>query len=134
MSCFLLVTATIKACNLAFLQQRAREVVEWRRQQEEQQKLLQEQSAIELKQQLHLEEYQRERAGLTHLSWRQRKAALYRANKTRYALRPSERTRDQQLSLPLIIKGTYTGPAHWWLRPRLPRLHVGPPPVTTPPW
>ncbi|KAM4750692.1 translation initiation factor IF-2, mitochondrial isoform 1-T2 [Anableps anableps] len=90
-------------------EQRAREVVEWRSHQEEQQKLLEEQSAIELKQQLHLEEYRREREGLSHLSWRQRKAALYRANKTRFSMRPSERTESQELSLPLIIKGDVDG-------------------------
>ncbi|XP_015226907.1 PREDICTED: translation initiation factor IF-2, mitochondrial [Cyprinodon variegatus] len=90
-------------------EQRAREVVEWRSHEEEQQKLLEEQSAIELKQKLHLEEYRREREGLAHLSWRQRKAALYRANKTRFSMRPSERTESDELSLPLIIKGDVDG-------------------------
>lgn len=87
------------------LQQRAREVVEWRSQEEEQQKLQEEQSAIQLKQKLHQEEYRLEREGLTHLSWRQRRVALYRANKDKFFSRPSERTQSEQLSLPLIIKG-----------------------------
>ncbi len=87
-------------------QQRAREVVEWRIYEEEQQKLQEEQSVIELKQKLHLEEYKKERAGLTHLSWKQRKSALYRANKSKFAVRASERTQRDELSLPLIIKGT----------------------------
>lgn len=90
-------------------EQRAREVVEWRSYEEEQQKLQEEQSVIELKQKVHLEEYRKERAGLTHLSWRQRKSALYRANKTKYAVRPSERTQRDELSLPLIIKGDVDG-------------------------
>ncbi|XP_041839931.1 translation initiation factor IF-2, mitochondrial isoform X2 [Melanotaenia boesemani] len=90
-------------------EQRAREVVEWRSQEEEQQKLLEDQSAIELKQQQHLEEYRQERAGLSHLTWRQRKVVLYRANKTRFATRPSERVDSKQLSLPLIIKGDVDG-------------------------
>lgn len=90
-------------------EQRAREVVEWRTYEEEQQKLQEEQSAIEVKQKLHLEEYQKERAGLEHLSWRQRKAALYRANKTKFALRPSERTQSGELRLPLIVKGDVDG-------------------------
>uniref|UniRef100_A0A1A7XQG1 Translation initiation factor IF-2, mitochondrial n=2 Tax=Iconisemion striatum TaxID=60296 RepID=A0A1A7XQG1_9TELE len=90
-------------------EQRAREVVEWRTHEEEQQKLLEDQSAIDLKQKRHLEEYQQERSGLTHLSWRQRKVALYQANKTRFAMRPSERTQSEQLSLPLIIKGDVDG-------------------------
>lgn len=66
-----------------------------------------EQSAIQLKQQLHLEQYRKERAGLDHLSWRQRKSALYRANRSTFS-RPSERTQSQQLRLPLVIKGTCT--------------------------
>ncbi|XP_070770985.1 translation initiation factor IF-2, mitochondrial [Enoplosus armatus] len=90
-------------------EQRAREVVEWRSYEEEQQKLQEEQSVIELKQKLHLEEYRKERAGLTHLSWRQRKSALYRANKTKFAVRSSERTQRDELSLPLIIKGDVDG-------------------------
>ncbi|XP_030590069.1 translation initiation factor IF-2, mitochondrial [Archocentrus centrarchus] len=90
-------------------EQRAREVVEWRVYEEEQRKLQEEQSLIEEKQKLHLEEYRREREGLSHLSWRQRKVALYRTNKTRFAMRPSERTQNDQLSLPLIIKGDVDG-------------------------
>ncbi|CAI5678765.1 unnamed protein product [Oreochromis niloticus] len=89
--------------------ERAREVVEWRSHDEEQQKLQEEMIAIEQKQKLHLEEYRREREGLSHLSWRQRKVALYRANKTRFATRPSERMQSDQLSLPVIIKGDVDG-------------------------
>lgn len=87
-------------------QQRAREVVDWRNYEEEQQKLQEEQSAIELKQKQHQEEYRKGRAGLTHLSWRQRKSVLYRANKSKFAVRPSERTQSDELRLPLIVKGT----------------------------
>ncbi|KAK9541000.1 hypothetical protein VZT92_003414 [Zoarces viviparus] len=90
-------------------EQRAREAVEWRSHAEEQEKLQEEQSVIELKQKLHLEEYRKERAGLSHLSWRQRKSALYRANKNKFAVRPSERTQRDELSLPLIIKGDVDG-------------------------
>ncbi|KAF3688212.1 Translation initiation factor IF-2, mitochondrial [Channa argus] len=90
-------------------EQRAREVVEWRTYEEEQQKLQEEQSLIELKQKLHLEEYKRERAELAHLSWRQRKSALYQANKTKFSVRPSERTEREGPSLPLIIKGDVDG-------------------------
>lgn len=79
---------------------------EWRSYEEEQLKLQEEQSAIELKQKLHLEEYRKERAGLTHLSWKQRKWALYRANKSKFAMRPSERVASKEHRLPLIIKGT----------------------------
>ncbi|KAM4604086.1 translation initiation factor IF-2, mitochondrial [Polymixia lowei] len=90
-------------------EQRAREVVDWRSYKEEQDKLKEEQQAIEAKQRQHQETYQREREGLAHLSWRQRKSALYRANKQRAAMRPSEKTDTQDLSLPLIIKGDVDG-------------------------
>ncbi|CAB1412807.1 unnamed protein product [Pleuronectes platessa] len=90
-------------------EQRAREVVEWRSSEAEELKLQEEQSAIELKQEVHLQEYRRERAELSHLSWRKRKVALYRANKTKFSVRPSERSQDEQLRLPLIIKGDVDG-------------------------
>ncbi|XP_070683855.1 translation initiation factor IF-2, mitochondrial isoform X2 [Pempheris klunzingeri] len=90
-------------------EQRAKEVVEWRSYEEEQQRLQEEQSAIELKQRAHLEEYRKERVGLDHLSWRKRKAALYRANKDKFTTRPRERTETDKLSLPLIVKGDVDG-------------------------
>uniref|UniRef100_A0A3P9CCH3 Uncharacterized protein n=1 Tax=Maylandia zebra TaxID=106582 RepID=A0A3P9CCH3_9CICH len=62
-----------------------------------QRKLQEEQSAIEQKQKLHLEEYRRGR-------WR-----FTGANKTRFATRPSERMQATRLSLPLIIKGDVDG-------------------------
>uniref|UniRef100_UPI003AAF0B69 translation initiation factor IF-2, mitochondrial n=1 Tax=Centroberyx gerrardi TaxID=166262 RepID=UPI003AAF0B69 len=90
-------------------EQRAREAVDWRCYQEEQQKLQEEQQAVEAKQKQHQESYRREREGLAHLSWRQRKAALYRANKQTAAMRPSERAEREELALPLIIKGDVDG-------------------------
>ncbi|KAM9314582.1 translation initiation factor IF-2, mitochondrial isoform 2-T3 [Pholidichthys leucotaenia] len=87
----------------------AREVVEWRSHKEEQLKRQEEQSIIEAKQQRHLEEYQRERAALSHLSWRQRRKEYYLKNKTQFTHRPSERTEDEQLRLPIIIKGDVDG-------------------------
>ncbi|XP_008303612.1 translation initiation factor IF-2, mitochondrial [Stegastes partitus] len=90
-------------------EQRAREVVEWRSHQEEQANLQEEQNAIEHKQKLHQEEYHREREGLTHLNWRQRKRALYRANKNRFTMRLSEKKQSDPLSLSLIVKGDVDG-------------------------
>lgn len=104
----MLATSCVDRCSKSlscWLQQRAREVVEWRSHRAEQQKLQEEQSAIQLKQQRHLEEYQREREPLAHLSWRQRRAALYRADKIRFSVRPSERTESDELGLSLVIKG-----------------------------
>ncbi|XP_006638534.2 translation initiation factor IF-2, mitochondrial [Lepisosteus oculatus] len=90
-------------------EQRAREVVAWRLYVEEQEKLQEDVQAIEAKQRQHLESYRKERESLGHLSWRQRKSAMYRANKQRMASRPKERTEDEFRSLPLVIKGDVDG-------------------------
>ncbi|XP_068606876.1 translation initiation factor IF-2, mitochondrial [Brachionichthys hirsutus] len=90
-------------------EQRAREVVDWRSYEEEQQKLQEDRRAIELKHTLHLEQYRKQKAELEHLSWRQRRVALYRANKNAFAVRPSERTQSDELRLPLIVKGDVDG-------------------------
>lgn len=92
-------------------QQRAREAVEWRTYEEEQRRLQEEQSVIEVKQKVHQDEYRKEREELAHLSWRQRKSLLYRANKSKFLARSSEKTQADQPSLPLIVKGTEVLPA-----------------------
>ncbi|XP_029632400.1 translation initiation factor IF-2, mitochondrial isoform X2 [Salmo trutta] len=90
-------------------EKRAREVVDWRCYQEEQDKLKEDMQAIEVKQREHHESYKKEREPLAHLSWRQRKSALYKANKKLMAMRPSEKLESQELSLPLIVKGDVDG-------------------------
>ncbi|XP_047434350.1 translation initiation factor IF-2, mitochondrial [Mugil cephalus] len=90
-------------------EQQAREVVDWRTHEEEQLKLQEHQSAIELKQKLHREEYLQEREHLSHLNWRQRKLAISRANRTKFSMRSNERTNSDKPSLPLIIKGDVDG-------------------------
>ncbi|CAJ1052747.1 translation initiation factor IF-2%2C mitochondrial [Xyrichtys novacula] len=90
-------------------EQRAREVVDWRTYEEEQEKLREEQSAIEQKQKLHLDEYKKEREKLSSLGWRKRKAAIYQANKLKYAMRDSEKMQSSEPQLPLVIKGDVDG-------------------------
>uniref|UniRef100_A0AAR2KYW3 Tr-type G domain-containing protein n=1 Tax=Pygocentrus nattereri TaxID=42514 RepID=A0AAR2KYW3_PYGNA len=90
-------------------EQRAREVVEWRTYTEEQNKLKEDQRVIVANQMQHQESYKKERERLAHLSWKQRKAVLYRANKHRMACRPSERAETEELSLSLIVKGDVEG-------------------------
>ncbi|KAK0150208.1 Translation initiation factor IF-2, mitochondrial [Merluccius polli] len=90
-------------------EQRAREVVEWRSYKEDQARLKEDQKEIQERQQEHQERYQQERQTHAHLSWRQRKAALYRANRQQAAMRPSEKTHKTQRSLPLILKGDVDG-------------------------
>ncbi|KAM7394853.1 hypothetical protein PAMP_021633 [Pampus punctatissimus] len=90
-------------------EQRAREVVEWRSYEEAQKKLQEEQSIIELKQKQHLDEYRKEREGLSHLSWRQRKWALHRANKAKFPTRAGEKIQREEIMLPIIVKGDVDG-------------------------
>ncbi|TTI30680.1 Translation initiation factor IF-2, mitochondrial [Bagarius yarrelli] len=90
-------------------EQRAREVVEWRTYMEEQNKLKEDQQAIEAKQKQHQESYQKERERHAHLNWRQRQVALYKANKHLLAFRPSEKTTAKNCSLSLIVKGDVDG-------------------------
>ncbi|KAM9701320.1 translation initiation factor IF-2, mitochondrial isoform 3-T3 [Menidia menidia] len=89
-------------------EQRAREVVEWRAQQEERARQQEELSAVRRQQQQQRDKQRQDRAPLAHLSWRQRKAALYRTNRTSYS-RPSERTPSQGPRLPIVLKGDVDG-------------------------
>lgn len=93
-----------------FSQQRAREVVEWRSYMEEQDKMKEDQQAIEVKQKQHQESYKKDRESMAHLSWRQRRAALYRANKHKLSHRVSEKTETEELTLPIIVKGEVIDP------------------------
>ncbi|XP_061888784.1 translation initiation factor IF-2, mitochondrial-like [Entelurus aequoreus] len=88
-------------------EQRAREVVDWRNQEAELQRMRAGQSAIQVKQKEHLDEYRKQREGLAHLHWRQRSALNYLNTKGK--LRPSEQTSHADLSLPLIIKADVDG-------------------------
>nr|XP_055070099.1 translation initiation factor IF-2, mitochondrial [Misgurnus anguillicaudatus] len=90
-------------------EQRAREVVEWRSYVEEQEKLKEDQQAIETKQKQHQDVYKKARESTAHLTWKQRRAAMYRANKHKLAHRVSEKTETEELSLPIIVKGDVDG-------------------------
>ncbi|KAJ8392423.1 hypothetical protein AAFF_G00075480 [Aldrovandia affinis] len=88
---------------------RAREVVDWRVYVEEQEKLEQDSQVIRAKQQEHEESYRKERESTAHLTWRQRRSAMYHSNRHLMAHRPSEKSDSQELTLPLIIKGDVDG-------------------------
>ncbi|XP_060687498.1 translation initiation factor IF-2, mitochondrial isoform X1 [Hemiscyllium ocellatum] len=90
-------------------EQRAREVLDWRKYVETQEKLKQDLEVIEAKQKEHQEMYKKERESFTSMSWRRRKSAMYKANKHLMATRPKERTETDELSLPIIIKGDVDG-------------------------
>ncbi|NWV78680.1 IF2M factor, partial [Dasyornis broadbenti] len=90
-------------------EQRAQEVVAWRTYVEQQEKLKKDLEVIEAKQKEHRLEYEKKQQKLAHLTWRQRKAVLYKANKHRMFLRPKERTEKDENTLALIVKGDVDG-------------------------
>ncbi|XP_066468023.1 translation initiation factor IF-2, mitochondrial isoform X2 [Tiliqua scincoides] len=90
-------------------EQRAREVVEWRAYAEQQEKVQKDLEIIEAKQKEHKDAYKKEREGLTNLTWRQRRAALYKAKRHLMAARPKERVESDKNTLPVIIKGDVDG-------------------------
>ncbi|NXQ23977.1 IF2M factor, partial [Alaudala cheleensis] len=90
-------------------EQRAQEVVAWRTYVEQQEKMKKDLEVIEAKQKEHRLEYEKQQQKLAHLTWRQRKAALYKANKHLMSSRPKERTEMDENTLSLIIKGDVDG-------------------------
>ncbi|XP_068864935.1 translation initiation factor IF-2, mitochondrial [Aphelocoma coerulescens] len=90
-------------------EQRAQEVVAWRTYVEEQEKMKKDLEVIEAKQKEHRLEYEKEQQKLSHLTWRQRKAALYKANKHVMFSRPKERAEMDENTLSLIVKGDVDG-------------------------
>ncbi|XP_069464347.1 translation initiation factor IF-2, mitochondrial isoform X2 [Ambystoma mexicanum] len=89
--------------------ERAREVVEWRKYVEEQEKVKQDVDVIEAKQKEHRETHKKQLEALGNLHWRQRKASMYRANKQVWGSRSKENVEDESLTLPVIIKGDVDG-------------------------
>ncbi|NXB91847.1 IF2M factor, partial [Vidua chalybeata] len=90
-------------------EQRAQEVVAWRTYVEQQEKMKKDLEVIEAKQKEHRLEYEMQQQKLAHLTWRQRKAVLYKANKHLMFSRPKERTEMDENTLSLIVKGDVDG-------------------------
>ncbi|NXO25392.1 IF2M factor, partial [Cisticola juncidis] len=90
-------------------EQRAQEVVAWRTYVEQQEKMKKDLEVIEAKQKEHRLEYEKKQKQLAHLTWRQRKAVLFKANKHLMFSRPKERTEMDENTLSLIVKGDVDG-------------------------
>ncbi|RMC08017.1 hypothetical protein DUI87_15489 [Hirundo rustica rustica] len=90
-------------------EQRAQEVVAWRTYVEQQERMKKDLEVIEAKQKEHRLEYEKQQQKLAHLTWRQRKAVLYKANKHLMFSRPKERTEVDENTLSLIVKGDVDG-------------------------
>ncbi|NXO40727.1 IF2M factor, partial [Locustella ochotensis] len=90
-------------------EQRAQEVMAWRTYVEHQEKMKKDLEVIEAKQREHRLEYEKKQQKMAHLTWRQRKAVLYKANKHLMFSRPKERTEMDENMLSLIVKGDVDG-------------------------
>ncbi|NXJ93335.1 IF2M factor, partial [Corythaixoides concolor] len=90
-------------------EQRAHEVVAWRTYVEQQERMKRDVEVIEAKQKEHRMEYKEKQQKLAHLTWRQRKAVLYKANKHLMFSRPKERTEMDKNVLSVIVKGDVDG-------------------------
>ncbi|KAM9241397.1 hypothetical protein N330_05243 [Leptosomus discolor] len=90
-------------------EQRAHEVVAWRTYIEQQEKMKRDMEVIEAKQKEHRMEYEKKQQKLAHLTWRQKKAALYNANKHLMYSKPKERTEVDKNVLSVIVKGDVDG-------------------------
>ncbi|XP_024914642.1 translation initiation factor IF-2, mitochondrial [Cynoglossus semilaevis] len=91
-------------------EQRAREVVEWRNSEYAEQKMAEDLSVIEDKQQRHLQEYRKQREELSHLNWRRRKLETYRSYRDKLTTDLlSEGMQGGRPQLPLVIKGDVDG-------------------------
>ncbi|NWH83655.1 IF2M factor, partial [Aegithalos caudatus] len=90
-------------------EQRAQEVIAWRTYVEQQEKMKKDLEVIEAKQKEQRLEYEKKQQKLAHLTWRQRKAVLYKANKHLMFSRPKERTEMDENTLSLIVKGDVDG-------------------------
>ncbi|NXS00682.1 IF2M factor, partial [Oxylabes madagascariensis] len=90
-------------------EQRAQEVVAWRTYVEQQEKMKKDLEVIEAKQREHRLEYEKKQQQMAHLTWRQRKAMLYKANKHLVFSRPKERAEMDENMLSLIVKGDVDG-------------------------
>ncbi|NWX10724.1 IF2M factor, partial [Caloenas nicobarica] len=90
-------------------EQRAHEVVAWRTYVEQQEKVKKDVEVIEAKQKEHRMEYEKKQQKLAHLTWRQRKAVLYKENKHLMLLKPKERTEMDKNVLSVVVKGDVDG-------------------------
>ncbi|NWQ78335.1 IF2M factor, partial [Columbina picui] len=90
-------------------EQRAHEVMAWRTYVEQQEKVKKDAEVIEAKQKEHRMEYEKKQQKLAHLTWRQRKAVLYKENKHLMLLKPKERTEMDKNVLSVIVKGDVDG-------------------------
>ncbi|KAM9062480.1 translation initiation factor IF-2, mitochondrial isoform X1 [Sarcophilus harrisii] len=90
-------------------EQRAREVVDWRKYVEEQEKMKEDFKAIETKRKEHQDSHRREREKLGSLNWKERGYIKYQEIKKLQNIKPKEKTEEDLNILPIIVKGDVDG-------------------------
>ncbi|XP_036604893.1 translation initiation factor IF-2, mitochondrial isoform X2 [Trichosurus vulpecula] len=90
-------------------EQRAREVVDWRKYAEEQEKMKEDFKVIETKRKEHQDSHRRTREKLGSLTWKEREYRKYQEIKKLQNIKPKEKTQEDLNILPIIIKGDVDG-------------------------
>nr|DBA27136.1 TPA: hypothetical protein GDO54_011311 [Pyxicephalus adspersus] len=90
-------------------EQRAREVVEWRTNEEEEEKIKKDLEVITAKQLEHREAHRKSLDTFFGMNWKQRNAILYRNRKSIIIQRQSEKMSSDHPTVPIIIKGDVDG-------------------------
>ncbi|XP_072491640.1 translation initiation factor IF-2, mitochondrial isoform X2 [Notamacropus eugenii] len=90
-------------------EQRAREVVDWRKYAEAQEKMKEDFKVIETKRKEHQDSHRRAREKLGSLNWKERGYRKYQEIKKLQNIKPKEKTEEDLNTLPIIIKGDVDG-------------------------
>ncbi|XP_028928124.1 translation initiation factor IF-2, mitochondrial isoform X1 [Ornithorhynchus anatinus] len=90
-------------------EQRAREVIDWRKYVEDQEKMKEDMETIEAKRKEHQESHRRERDKFGVKNWRERHFMQYQAMKGVKLVRPKERIESNSNKLTVVIKGDVDG-------------------------
>ncbi|KAM9315653.1 translation initiation factor IF-2, mitochondrial [Gastrophryne carolinensis] len=90
-------------------EQRAREVVEWRMQIAEEERIAKDLEVISAKQQEHREAHRKTLDSFYGMNWKQKSSILYKANKSLRLNRPPENLESEKPTVPIIVKGDVDG-------------------------
>ncbi|XP_057414139.1 translation initiation factor IF-2, mitochondrial isoform X2 [Balaenoptera acutorostrata] len=99
----------IQAVHVSALTPRAREVVHWRKYEQEQEKNKEDLELIEEKRKEHQEAHRKAREKYGTLPWKERSFIKYKIKKQQQPLKPKEKAGGDSNVLPIIIKGDVDG-------------------------
>lgn len=96
-----------KNCSLFPEQARAREVIDWRMYEQEQEKNKEDLKILEEKRKEHQEAHRKAREKYGSLHWKERSFIKYQEKKEQKILKPKEKVERESNVLPIIIKGNF---------------------------